>query len=62
MLAFDASSIHAWDNYPIIQFPGLWDWMASQIAEKQQRIIHFCVNCSSHSAPEGRGLLLRVLF
>ncbi len=36
MQAFDASSIiHAWDNYPIIQFPGLWDWMASQIAEKK---------------------------
>ena len=36
MQAFDASSIiHAWDNYPIIQFPGLWDWMASQNAEKK---------------------------
>jgi hypothetical protein len=32
MQAFDASSmIHAWDNYPVDQFPPLWNWIASQI-------------------------------
>ncbi len=32
MLAFDASSIiHAWDNYPVEQFPPMWNWIASQI-------------------------------
>jgi predicted nucleic acid-binding protein len=36
MLLFDASSIiYAWDNYPIRQFPGLWEWMAEQVAEKK---------------------------
>lgn len=32
MRAFDASSfIHAWDHYPLGQFPPLWDWMAEQV-------------------------------
>ena len=36
MPSFDASSmIHAWDEYPINQFPGLWDWMKVQIESKE---------------------------
>jgi hypothetical protein len=33
---FDASSmIYAWDNYPVLQCPGLWEWMATQIEERK---------------------------
>ena len=36
MQVFDASSmIYSWDNYPVRQFPGLWEWMARQIEEKK---------------------------
>ena len=32
---FDASSlIHAWDNYPLEQFPPMWRWIAQQIEAK----------------------------
>ena len=37
MQVFDASSmIHAWDNYPEPQFPGLWSWLAFQLANRSE--------------------------
>ncbi|NQV13978.1 DUF4411 family protein [bacterium] len=32
MVAIDASAImHIWDNYPLDNFPPLWDWLSTQI-------------------------------
>ena len=34
MQTFDASSIiYAWDNYPVDQFPPVWDWIATEIEQ-----------------------------
>jgi predicted nucleic acid-binding protein len=39
MLVLDASSIiHAWDNYPIEQFPPLWSWLGEQVNSGQLTI------------------------
>jgi hypothetical protein len=50
---FDASSmIYAWDNYPIGQFPGLWEWMAEQINEKELAIPRVAFEEVKHKTPE----------
>jgi len=39
MQTLDASSIiYAWDNYPELQFPGLWRWLSLQIGSVQLTI------------------------
>ncbi|MEO7496692.1 MAG: DUF4411 family protein [Massilia sp.] len=36
MLVFDASStLYAWDNYPIHQFPRLWDWLGQLVSRRE---------------------------
>jgi len=36
VLAFDASAmIHAWDHYPIAQFPRLWEWMKGEVDSQE---------------------------
>lgn len=36
MRALDASSIiHAWDNYPLNQFPPLWRWLAHEVEARR---------------------------
>ena len=35
MHRFDASStIYGWENYPLSQFPRLWDWLGNQIGAR----------------------------
>lgn len=53
MQVFDASSmIYAWDNYPIDQFPPLWDWMASQIEAKQLVMSDVAFREVGHKVPD----------
>jgi hypothetical protein len=50
---FDASSmIYAWDNYPLQQFPGLWEWMAGQIDDGNLVMSSVAVDEVSHMTPE----------
>lgn len=44
--------IHAWDNYPVTQFPGLWDWLAQQIEQGQLLMAQVAVEEVEHKAPE----------
>lgn len=53
MQVFDASSmIYAWDNYPIDQFPGLWDWIANEISTSKIVIPTVAFSEVSHKIPE----------
>lgn len=55
MQVFDASSmIYAWDNYPEGQFPGLWEWMASQIEAKQLVMSSVAFEEVGHKTPDCR--------
>ena len=53
MQAFDASSIlHAWDIYPIENFPPLWDWIAEQIDDGEFIIPRVALEEVSKKSPE----------
>jgi predicted nucleic acid-binding protein len=49
----DASSIlHAWDNYPLTQFPGLWDWLAGEIQDQRLSIPTVALEEVGHKSPD----------
>lgn len=53
MQVFDASSmIYAWDNYPVSQFPGLWEWMANQNETKQLVMPSVAFEEVQHKTPD----------
>ena len=53
MQVFDASSIvYAWDNYPVEQFPGMWRWMAVQMADQSIVMASIALAEVGHVAPE----------
>lgn len=53
MRVFDASSmIYAWDNYPLQQFPGLWEWMEDQIRQRKLAMPSVALAEVGNKAPE----------
>lgn len=53
MRVFDASSmIYAWDNYPLQQFPGLWEWMVNRIEQGELAMPGVALDEVAHKAPE----------
>jgi hypothetical protein len=53
MQVCDASSIiYAWDNYPIGQFPGLWEWLSKEIAGRRLVIASVALEEVAHKTPE----------
>ena len=53
MQVLDASSaLHAWDNYPLEQFPPLWAWLARQIAAGELTIPAVALDEVGHKSPD----------
>lgn len=53
MHTLDASSIlHAWDNYPLNQFPGLWDWLSAEIQAQRLSIAVVALEEVDHKSPD----------
>lgn len=53
MQVFDSSSaLHAWDNYPIEQFPPLWAWLAQCVALGELSISGVALEEVRHKSPE----------
>lgn len=53
MYLLDASSIlHAWDNYPVEQFPPLWGWLAAEMANKSVKIPKVAFDEASQKSPD----------
>jgi hypothetical protein len=53
MRVFDASSIiYAWDNYPIRQFPSMWDWIATQVKGEEIVMPVVALDQTEGKAPE----------
>jgi predicted nucleic acid-binding protein len=50
---FDASgAIHAWDNYPIANFPAFWDWIDAEIGKDNFAISEVAFDEVKNKSPE----------
>lgn len=50
---FDASGIiHAWDEYPIQNFPGFWEWIETRVRNGEFRICEEALREVEHKYPQ----------
>lgn len=53
MRIIDASSIvHAWDNYPLENFPTFWDWIAGEFSKKKLIVPKVAFDEVCHVSPD----------
>jgi hypothetical protein len=53
MQVFDASStLWAWDNYPLAQFPKLWEWIGDLVMREEIVFASVAFEEIGHKAPE----------
>ncbi len=53
MHSFDASSIiYAWDNYPLEQFPKVWQWIANRIGANNFTIPRVALDEVGNKSPD----------
>jgi hypothetical protein len=58
MRVIDASSLlHAWDEYPIENFPKLWEWLETEIIEKKIVLSRVAIEEVDHISPDCRAWL-----
>lgn len=42
--------LYAWDNYPIVQFPSLWEWMAGEVSSGQLSMSSVAIDEVKHKS------------
>ena len=44
--------VHAWDNYPIAQFPRLWEWVQSEVGRGHFTMSNIALEETEHKHPD----------